>query len=63
MFKRYCDVCGKAVRNDFVSIEFHREKTSGYKHFDVCARCWSKGKKTIDMLEKWVALVESKIRH
>ena len=61
MFKRYCDVCGKAVRNDFVSVEFHREKSSGYKHFDVCRSCWKK-KKSIALLEKKVSLMESKIR-
>jgi len=61
MFKRYCDVCGKTVGSDFVSVEFHREKTSGYKHFDVCGKCWKK-RKNVDMLEKRVRLVESKVR-
>ena len=61
MFKRLCDSCGKIVKLDFVSVDFHREKTSGYKHFYVCISCWRR-KGIVAILEKRVALVESKIR-
>jgi len=61
MFKRFCDNCGKIIKSDSVSVEFHREKFSAYKHFDVCINCWRK-KGIVAILEKRVALVESKMR-
>ena len=42
MFKRFCDLCKKALQTGYFSVTFHNTKPFEYKSVDVCRRCYQK---------------------
>lgn len=39
MFKRSCDNCKKAVKEDYISIDLQLKSTGKYGRYDICIGC------------------------